>query len=171
MNLRGLHQSNGARPAALGQVRLHHSQVRPHQSRPQLARAGHIWPGLGSTSSTGAPAPIICHVFGPWHQQSHEQVLDGWETLILCRLDQKANVGSTWVDGPTLNCRNHQQGVILDVTPHHLCITQWFGRCARTYRADRTYQLACRAKPTQGADLQPPQEQRSGSSKSIGGGS
>jgi hypothetical protein len=170
MKLRGMHQSNGAGPAAP-------SQVRPHYNRPQLARAGHTWPGLGSAAPTGAPvplcalAPIICHILGPRHQQSHEQVLDGWETMILCRLDQKAKVGSTWIDGPTLNHRNCHQGVILDVTPHYRCITWWFGRCARTYRAGRTYQLACWAKPTQGADLQPPQQQWLGSSKSIGSGS
>jgi hypothetical protein len=93
MNLRGLHQIEGAGPAAPGQVRPHHSQARPHhnrpqlgQSRPQLDRAGrtnrcartyHV-PHLGST------APTI-----PWTSL-------GWmKTLILCWFDQKAVVGST----------------------------------------------------------------------------
>jgi hypothetical protein len=119
MNHRGVHQSNSAGPAAPGQVRTHHSQARsqpsqarPHQSRPQqasrpqLATAGHTWPGLGPAAPLGAPAPIKCHVSGPRHQQSHEQVLDGRETSILCRLDQKAKVASTWIDGPTLNRHN-----------------------------------------------------------------
>jgi hypothetical protein len=75
MNLRGLHQSNDARPAAPGQGRpqLGHN-------RPQLATTGHTWPGLGSAAQIGAPAPLgapaptICHVLGPRHQQSHEEV-------------------------------------------------------------------------------------------------
>jgi hypothetical protein len=59
------------------------------QSQPQLATTGHTWLGLGPTAPLGAPAPTKCHVSGPRHQQSHEQVLDGRETLILCRLDQR----------------------------------------------------------------------------------
>jgi hypothetical protein len=141
------------------------------QSRPWLAKAGHTWPWLGPTAPLGVPAPILCNVLGPRHKQSQEQVLDGWETSILCRLDQKSKVGSTWIDRPTLHYHNRHQGVILDITPHRRCITWWFGRCSRTYMVDRTYQLVCQAKLTQGADLQPPQEQWSGSFKSIGSGS
>jgi hypothetical protein len=138
MNHRGVHQINGAGPAAPGQVRPHHSQVRLqlsqarlHHGRPQLAAArpepataGHTWPGLGPAAPLGAPAPTKCHISGPRHQQSHKQVLDGRETLILCRLDQKATIGSTWIDGPTLNRRNRHQGVILDVPQHCRCITR-----------------------------------------------
>jgi hypothetical protein len=123
------------------------------QSRPQLVRADHTCTGLGSAAPTGAPAPTICHVLGPRHQQSHKHTLDEWDSPVDGQFDQKAKVGSTWIDGPTLN---RQQGVILGVTPHRRCITRWFGRYARNYRAGRTYQLACRAKPTQGVDLQPP---------------
>jgi hypothetical protein len=93
------------------------------QSQPQLATAGHTWLGLGFAAALGAPAPTKCHVSGPRHQQSHEQVLDGRETLILCQLDQKAKIGSTWIDGPTLNRCNRHQGVILDVPQHCQCIT------------------------------------------------
>jgi hypothetical protein len=131
MNHRAVHQSNDAGPAAPSQVRPHHSQVqsqlsqaRQHHGWPQLATAGHTCPGLGLTAPLGAPAPTKCHVSGPRHQQSHEQVLDGRETLILCRLNQKATIGSTWVDGPTLNHRNRHQGVILDVPQHRRCITR-----------------------------------------------
>jgi hypothetical protein len=53
------------------------------------------------------------------------------------RFDQKAKVGSTWIDEPTLNRRNRHQGVILDVPQHRRCITRQSGR------AGRTYQLAC----------------------------
>jgi hypothetical protein len=66
---------------------------------------------------------------------------------------------------PTLNRHNLHQGVILDVPQHGRCITRPLSRVGRTY------QLVGRAKPTQGADLQPPQEQWSGSSKFICGGS
>jgi hypothetical protein len=31
----------------------------------------------------------------------------------LCRFNQKAKVGSTWIDGPTLSHRNRHHGVIL----------------------------------------------------------
>jgi hypothetical protein len=93
-------------------------------ARPEPAAAGHTWPGLGPAAPLGAPAPTKCHVSAPRHQQSHEQVLVGRETLILCRLDQKATIGSTCIDGPTLNRHNHHQGVILDVPQHYRCITR-----------------------------------------------
>jgi hypothetical protein len=102
---------------------------------------------------------------GPRHQQSHKHPLDGWDTPVNGRFDQKAKVGSTWIDGPTLNRHNFHQGVILDVPQHGRCITRPLSRVGHTY------QLVCRAKPSQGADLQPPQEQWSGSSKFICGGS
>jgi hypothetical protein len=41
--------------------------------------------------------------------------------LILCRLDQKAKVGSTWIDGPTLNRHNRYSKSILSVTKR-----RWF---------------------------------------------
>jgi hypothetical protein len=128
------------------------------QSRPQLARVGHTWPGLGSAAPTGVAAPTICHVSGPRHQQSHKHTLDGWDTPVNGRFDQKDKVGSTWIDGRTLNRRNCHQGVILGIPQHGRCITMPLVRVSRTYRAGRTYQLVYRAKPTQGADLQPPQE-------------
>jgi hypothetical protein len=87
------------------------------------------------------------------------------------RFDPEVEISHTWIDGPALNRRNRHQWVILDATPHRLCITRWFWRCARTYRTGRTYQQACQAKQTQGVDLQPPQEQWSGSFNSIGSGS
>jgi hypothetical protein len=69
------------------------------------------------------------------------------------QFDQKDKVGSTWIDEPTLNRRNRHQEVILDVPQHGQYITRQLDR------ARRSYQLACRAKPTQGADLQLLQEQ------------
>jgi hypothetical protein len=99
-------------------------------SQPESAAAGHTWPGLGPAAPLGAPAPLDapaptkCHIFGPRHQQSHERVLDGREMLILCWLDQKAKIRSTWIDGPTLNRHNRHQGVILDVPQHRRCITR-----------------------------------------------
>jgi hypothetical protein len=48
------------------------------------------------------------------------------------RFDQKAMVGSTWIDGPTLNHHNRHQGVILDVPQHRRCITQQLSRYNRT---------------------------------------
>jgi hypothetical protein len=101
-----------------------HSRLHLGQSRPQLARASHTWPGLGPA------APNKCHVSGPQHQQSHEQVLDGQETLILCRLDQKAKVGSTWIDAPTLNCHNRHSKSILSVTKRRLFIPRLRGGLA-----------------------------------------
>jgi hypothetical protein len=133
MNHRGVHQSSGAGLAAPGQVRPQLSQARPNHGQTQLATTARSqarasrWPHLSKARPDrplGAPAPTKCHVSGPRHQQSHEQVLDGQETLILCRLDQKAKIGSTWIDGPTLNCHNRHQGVILDVPQHRRCITQ-----------------------------------------------
>jgi hypothetical protein len=47
-------------------------------------------------------------------------------------------VGSTWIDGPTLNRHNHRQGVILDVPQHRRCITRQLSRTDRTSRYGRT---------------------------------
>jgi hypothetical protein len=46
--------------------------------------------------------------------------------LVNSRFDQKAKVGSTWIDGPTLNFRNRHQEVILDVPQHYRCMLTHF---------------------------------------------
>jgi hypothetical protein len=79
--------SSGHNLARLGRTAASRSWPQPAtvgQSRPQLATAGHTWPGLGPDAPLGAPAPTKGHVSGPRHQKSHEQVLDWQETLILC---------------------------------------------------------------------------------------
>jgi hypothetical protein len=104
-----------------------HSHARLHQGRPQLAKAGRSWPGLGSAAPTGAPAPTIWHVLGPRHQQSHKHTLDGWDTPVNGQFDQKAKVGSTCIDGPTLNHHNCHSEAILGVPERRRCITRHGG--------------------------------------------
>jgi hypothetical protein len=95
MNHKGVHQSNGAGPAAPGQVRPHlatsgrttarfgrnlarlgrttadRSWPQPAVARPEPAATGHSQPqfaGLGPAAPLGAPAPTKYHVSGPRHQ-------------------------------------------------------------------------------------------------------
>jgi hypothetical protein len=65
--------------------------------------------------------------------------LDGRETSILCRLDQKAKVGSTWIDGPTLNHHNCHSKSILSVTKRRRFIPRHRGGPAAppNHRADQ----------------------------------
>jgi hypothetical protein len=107
-----------------------HSQARPHHIRPQVDRVGHSWPGLGSTAPIGTPAPTICHVSGPRHQQSHKHTLDGWDTPVNGRFGQKAKFGSTWIDVPTLNHHNRHSEAILDIPERRWCITRHRGGLA-----------------------------------------
>jgi hypothetical protein len=51
----------------------------------------------------GPAAPPKILLSGPRQQQSHEHTLDGCDTLVNGRFDQTAMVGSTWIDGSTLN--------------------------------------------------------------------
>jgi hypothetical protein len=55
---------------------------------------------LGPAAPTKVVLPISCHY------QSHEKVTNEREVLISSWFDQKAKVGSTWIDGPTLNRHN-----------------------------------------------------------------
>jgi hypothetical protein len=57
-------------------------------------------------------------------------------------------VGSTRIDGPTLNRRNHHQGVILDVPQHRRCIIRPLGRAGRTSRYSCTYAMVNQANPS-----------------------
>jgi hypothetical protein len=49
-------------------------------------------------------------------------------------------VGSTWIDGPTLNRHNRHQGVILDVPQHRRYIARQLSRTDYTSRYNLTYQ-------------------------------
>jgi hypothetical protein len=110
-----------------------HSQARPQHNRPHLARIGRSWPRVGSTAPIGAPvhlgalAPTICQVSSPRHQQSHKHTLDGWDTPVNGWFDQKAKVGSTWINGPTLNRHNHHSEATLGFPEDRRCITRQAG--------------------------------------------
>jgi hypothetical protein len=55
----------------------------------------------GAGAPLGVTGPAKFHVTTPGHKQSHEQVLDEWETLVTCCFDQRDKNGSTWIHGST----------------------------------------------------------------------
>jgi hypothetical protein len=153
-----MHQSNGAGPAAPGQVWPHQSHVRPqlsqarqHHGRPQLARAGRSQARAGRSWLEPVPARPEPDAAG--HSRPHlarsrpgrtcrcarayqmprlgsttptiPRTSLGWTRNVdSMSVGSKAKIGSTWIDGPTLNRRNRHQGVILDVPQHCRCITR-----------------------------------------------
>jgi hypothetical protein len=101
----------------------------------------------------GPAAPSKILLSGTQHQQSHKHTLYGWDTLVNGLFDQKAMVGRTWIDGPTLNRHSHHQGVILDVPQHRRCITRQLSRTGHTSRYDHTYQTLGFLSTNLGTDL------------------
>jgi hypothetical protein len=91
--------------------------------------------------------------------------LDECDSLNKWRFDQRVEARITWINGSTYLIAQPQPSSKGD--PRRP-LTRSVHRTTRD-RAGRTYHLVCRAKPTQGAHLQPPQEQWSGASKARGG--
>jgi hypothetical protein len=122
--------------------------------------------GAASPASCGQPCPVACP--GPNHCLSLEHNLDEWDLLKKCWFDQMVEDRITWINESTYLVTQS-----LQPSPRGDPRRLWAESAHHTARGwdDRTYQPTHWAKPTQGADLQLPQEQGSGASKARGGGS
>jgi hypothetical protein len=101
----------------------------------------------------GAADPPPWHDYGPDHRHSLEHNLDKRDSLKKRWFDQRVEARITWINGSTYPVAQPPQPSSrgdsrrsLQRSVHHMA----------QGRAGHTYQLACWAKPTQGADLQPP---------------